>query len=463
MPPPGLSALARPLAGRPRLRMGLAGALLLLTAQPARTDDAAAPAAALPTLDALLTSDTLWREGADAFMQAYAPLQFGYVSGRQVARSVSDKLSFMAQRVWEALAYFDKGVVREVSFTVYNRGDAQELDQASFEALVAQLTAGLRKWAGTPGRTSQPPGERANQYVKRCQWSKPPCNVLLEWAYTDAHRSHGVSQPFRAEFVRLKLTPVAGGGTANPAAVGGAHAPVTGYRLKQRVRRSSTGDVWVGDVPMVDQGQKGYCAAATSERLLRYYGRGVDQHDVAQLADTARAGGTSTEGMLDALRRIGGNFQLDVKQLYASDWKSFERLIRDYNRLAEAKDATVITYGNTIDVGKLYAEMDALLLKKARAQRTQEYAAFTRDVHTYVDAGVPLIWSCIVGKFPENPPINATGAFGHMRMIIGYNKTTDEILYTDSWGPGHDLKRMPAPEAWTTLEGLFVVKPRDIR
>jgi hypothetical protein len=51
---------------------------------------------------------------------------------------------------------------------------------------------------------------------------------------------------------------------------------------------------------------------------------------------------------------------------------------------------------------------------------------------------------------------------GHLRMIIGYNKKTDEILYTDSWGPRHALKRMPAANAWTITTGLFVVKPNSL-
>ena len=50
--------------------------------------------------------------------------------------------------------------------------------------------------------------------------------------------------------------------------------------------RKDNGDVVIDGVPMVDQGQKGYCAVATVERLARYFGLEVDQHEMAQVANT---------------------------------------------------------------------------------------------------------------------------------------------------------------------------------
>jgi hypothetical protein len=43
-----------------------------------------------------------------------------------------------------------------------------------------------------------------------------------------------------------------------------------------------SGDVWLGDVPMVDQGQKGYCVVASAERVMRYYGSKVDENELAR-------------------------------------------------------------------------------------------------------------------------------------------------------------------------------------
>lgn len=43
---------------------------------------------------------------------------------------------------------------------------------------------------------------------------------------------------------------------------------------------------------------------------------------------------------------------------------------------------------------------------------------------------------------------------GHRRRIIGYNPQKKEILYTDSWGYGHELKRMSAEDAYLITTGL---------
>lgn len=419
-----------------------------------------------PSLDRFLDTGEYWTDGADSFMQAFAPLGFKYVSGRAIARSDSEALSFMGHPVAEAFAYFSDGDVAKISFTVYNRGDAAaELGKEEFEKLVKEIGGGIKAWAGNAGRAGIDDSSHGKQQSRSHQWSKPPASVLLEWAFTDEIHRGGARVPYRAEFLRVTMVPLKKGGAAAPSTMtSGKRGQVTGFKLKANVGKSSNGDVCIQGVPMVDQGQKGYCAAATSERLLRYYGRDIDQHDVAQLADTARTGGTSTEGMLKALSAIGKQFQLDVKKLYDPDWNDFQRIIRDYDKAARAKRLPPLPdYGNFLDIGRLYSDMDAIALKQARLSEKQGFEKFKRDIKTYVDSGVPLIWSCIVGKFPENPPLNIEGVGGHMRMAIGYNQKTDELLYSDSWGPGHDIKRMPMPEAWAILTGMYVLKPRDIR
>lgn len=82
-------------------------------------------------------------------------------------------------------------------------------------------------------------------------------------------------------------------------------------------------------------------------------------------------------------------------------------------------------------------------------------------VKTYTADGVPLLWFCIVGKFPEVPPINPPRrTSSHLRLIIGYNDKAGELLYSDTWGPGHELKRLPLEDAWAMTLGLHVLKPR---
>jgi hypothetical protein len=48
---------------------------------------------------------------------------------------------------------------------------------------------------------------------------------------------------------------------------------------------------------------------------------------------------------------------------------------------------------------------------------------------------------------------------GHMRLIIGYNEKTQEVIYSDSWGKGHEFKRMPLSQAYATSMCLYTMSP----
>jgi hypothetical protein len=74
-----------------------------------------------------------------------------------------------------------------------------------------------------------------------------------------------------------------------------------------------------------------------------------------------------------------------------------------------------------------------------------------------IEKGVPLMWSVQLGLFKEGDLPQSFG--GHMRLIIGYNPKTSEVLFSDSWGAAHALKRMPMDEARTMTTGLYYIEP----
>jgi hypothetical protein len=48
-----------------------------------------------------------------------------------------------------------------------------------------------------------------------------------------------------------------------------------------------------------------------------------------------------------------------------------------------------------------------------------------------------------------------------MRLIHGYNENIQEILYTDSWGLGHNFKKMTAFEGWCMTVGMYAMIPTN--
>ena len=431
-------------------------------------------------LSGLLESEAAWKLGPDAFMGEYQALGFALVDGKKAAKSISPELRFLDLKVWEARVYFEQEALSRVELSIYNKGDAGDLDQEAFKELIAKIGDAISAFAGSKGMTGKTSNERANYYVNRRQWSKKPVGIQLEWAFVNAHRSDRQQMPFRAEFVKVLLVPAKEGGAVAVATGGPAWVNTASARtVKVNVKSNPEGDVWVDNVPMVDQGQKGYCAAASAERILRYYGRQVDQHEIAQLADTASKGGTSLDGMVGALDAVGKKYQLDQKDLIRSDsGKSFEKskfgeMIDQYNRQAKLKKMATIDYmefaettgpnTRTIDTMKIYEAMDAETLKESKVRQAQGLEMFRKNIIQYTAQGVPVVWACVVGKYPEKPDLGKEGAFGHIRLIIGYNAKTQEVIYSDSWGTGHELKRLPIGEAWTMTFGMMVLKPRDVR
>ena len=84
---------------------------------------------------------------------------------------------------------------------------------------------------------------------------------------------------------------------------------------------------------------------------------------------------------------------------------------------------------------------------------------FRSEVKKQIDKGLIIAWSMVVGLLPENgKPVRQSGG-GHMRMIMGYNTEKDEIIFSDSWGLGHEIKRMPAKSAFIVSSGLFEIIP----
>jgi hypothetical protein len=63
-----------------------------------------------------------------------------------------------------------------------------------------------------------------------------------------------------------------------------------------------------------------------------------------------------------------------------------------------------------------------------------------------------------LGLLPEEK-LNPNARGGHMRLIVGFDGRTHEIYYSDTWGLGHELKKMPLANAWTITDGLFTLEP----
>lgn len=410
----------------------------------------------LPSLQDWVDDPGLFENTPETFgARLGAPLKFHWVSqDRQEARGTHPSLSYHGHKVYEAVVRFRDNRVAEVVLSLFNRGDAGELNMADFEARCRAMETTAQQLASGPAEDLSPPTGPGGRREKVLVWTQPGKIIRLRHSST---RLSGAQTGFRPEYLEFASIAPA---HYRPAANRGQTRPsISAVDLRELVNRQTPGRTWLPGVPMVDQGQKGYCSVATTERVMRYYGMEVNQHELAQRAQSEAKGGTDPESLIKALRALA--LQAGLKLDMISPWepKDFFDLVNDYNQTAKReKAAEIVLSGRTVMISDVYAKMDYGLLKKTRLRKSSGPAAFNRQIRDRIDAGVPVVWNVMLGLVKETPP-TPQRLGGHTRLIIGY---TDDgkILYSDSWGYGHEVKEMDAEDAFVITTGIFAIQPR---
>jgi hypothetical protein len=257
---------------------------------------------------------------------------------------------------------------------------------------------------------------------------------------------------FEAEFIRLKIGP-------NEAAISRADASsrATKSDIKKHVIKEGKRIV-IKDIPMVDQGQKGYCVVATASRIFAYFGMDyVDQHELASLCNTSASGGTSTEVMAESLKKIGSRFQIRVKVLDTLvARKDFANLIKDYNRAAGRLKKQKLDQNS--DWNGIWETADADVLRQARAGSQGQIDRWTKTIRPYLEAGIPILWSVQLGIVPE-PKYISQSRGGHLRLIIGLDDEKKTVIFSDTWGAEHMEKEMPIVDAMSITTSRQIMQP----
>ncbi|HCN29360.1 MAG TPA: hypothetical protein DIT64_11530 [Verrucomicrobiales bacterium] len=193
-------------------------------------------------------------------------------------------------------------------------------------------------------------------------------------------------------------------------------------RAKANVQTRPNGDVVIQDIPMVDQGPKGYCVPATAERAMRYLGVAADMYVLANAGETGYGGGTSVDKLLEGVGR-----HIRAKGRSFDSWQDTPKL-RD---LAKHIDKGVPV---------IWALFSTKEFNETANRRTKE----RKDVTEWA------AWKQkLAAETAENKLVKDTST-AHVVLIIGYNKDTEEIAFSDSWGENY-------VERWITLKEAALV------
>jgi hypothetical protein len=198
-------------------------------------------------------------------------------------------------------------------------------------------------------------------------------------------------------------------------------------RMRADLLRNDFGDVLIGNLPMVDQGPKGYCVPATFERVMRYVDIPADMYRLAQAGGSGIGGGTSMERMLSAV----------------------EDHVRRHGRQFTSIQMGSSTYAlaRQIDEG-----VPLLWLMYSGTEYNRLADRHTRE---RLRAKDPRVWSTSLDerrRVARSLPVNRGAP--HICLIIGYNLITGEVAVSDSWGPQYALR-------WILFEEMQQVSMRN--
>lgn len=181
--------------------------------------------------------------------------------------------------------------------------------------------------------------------------------------------------------------------------------------------------------------------------------------DLAALAHSSETGGTNPLLWEDAIRSVANAHGLELKVVVelTEAAQPLSYLLYDYNQTArdmgceelyswDYANAFVNNYAAFQDDRSYDVQRAAVL---SNAHKTE---SFGENVTARIDESDPIFWTVRLGDVPEQVPHGndtylSADHGSHMRLIIGYNEDRGEVLYTDSWGEGHELKRMDAADA----------------
>jgi hypothetical protein len=181
--------------------------------------------------------------------------------------------------------------------------------------------------------------------------------------------------------------------------------------LKSRVDKRPNGDVIITDIPMVDQGPKGYCGPATWERYLRYLGIPADMYILANAAQAKPGGGTNPELLAASVYSYVRQYGRKPRPIRGSVSIKY---IRDY-----IDDGLPIMWNMVVD-----RNLNRIFSIRSQARKdVDDWSQWRRVLETSQRQTSSLEWDI---------------QEAHTCMIIGYNPLTEEICISDSWGSHYE-------------------------
>jgi len=379
----------------------------------------------------LFSDDNLWDDDAAAVAGRLKLPQESLTSDQSSYRLYPPPdARFFGARPFSFSLLAENGKPSGLSLVFANKGDSvAEAASATADRLVSAQRGELRD-----NRKAIEADARALEQALTAVFGKPSAGKLgngretrekvLGWDW----KGHAffLAAP-RGEYVALRIMPSASSDIGGKSRVSDKEMKA---RLASRIERRPNGDVILRDIPMVDQGPKGYCVPATWERAMRYMGIPADMYVLAMAGGTQAGGGTSTSDIAWA-----------VKSALTAAGRRMESAAL---KLTPEGVAKYIDEGLPVMWAMFSAdEFNALADQRMRARK---------------EMPDPETWAASLATARKSAKkMRSDPESGHVCMITGYNKRTGELALSDSWGPEFAERWITAEEAKAVSQDRFYV------
>jgi len=199
-------------------------------------------------------------------------------------------------------------------------------------------------------------------------------------------------------------------------------------RIRGLIEKRDNGDVVISNIPMVDQGPKGYCVPATAERCMRFLGIPADMYLLAMTGETKAGGGTSVDLLLSNIGR-------DIKRKGRSfDIETGELKLRDIKKRVDKGIPTIWGLFST-------KQFNDIANERTKQRKTDDWSSYVATVQ----------------QESKDAVLQKDRNTAHVVIIMGYNEQTGEIAFSDSWGERYKERWITVKEAQQISQNRFYI------
>lgn len=396
---------------------------------------------------------SLWTMAPDTFKTSFgSPEIYKWESALKNvliyrSKGADTKLLFFEQEISKADFKFKSKQLQAISLTLAKSDDLS--DKKTYLEHVANLKEQIAKLSKIGSSKER---KRKTRGAYRCtySWRPPEYYISLKSSYTNNSK-----KTFKAGTIKFSIfrrvafsAPDKEDEISQETSTGASYEDAI-KAINSKISTTDKGDRYLS-VPMLIDGTPEECIVSSVKRIYLYNKKKMPAKFWAEVKKKLRLKAKSSKALQRIFNDISREVDCRTKRLITvrdfDDFNAIISFVRRYNKQAKKDKKSKIDPFKINSLNKLVRVMDEEILLKIR-NNAKNIANFKDKVCKEIDAEKPVIWVVFIGIIKENPK-TLISAGGHVRLIIGYNSKTNEVIYSDSWGKGHERKKMSWEKAW---------------